>query len=230
MNISFADIVILHSTLDSKPMPRNIKYLDRLQDIASKNNIQITFKPMPWKRALLLIEKGLADGLINASYQSKRALYARYPMKENRVDGSKRLNDGKTYYIYKNRNSTLKWDGEKFINPDGAVGAMQKYAVIEDLEKHENIAIQTMNEKVSLIRAVARKKLAAYAGMANEVDFVLKKYPIFAQQIVRESMPIRKKDYFLIFSKKTYQHKSQDMESIWNGLKKFNESKVRNSD
>ncbi len=213
------DILILHSSNDGKTSPSNIQYLEKLQKIANTNGIKIKFKPTPWKRALLMVEKGKADGVINASYKIDRAKYAVYPMANGKLDGARRLNSGKSYYIYKNRNSTINWDGQKFTNVDGAVGAVTKFAVIDDLKKHKNIKIEIRNNKISLIRDMAMGNIAAYAGMIQDVDKVLKKHSQFAKRIVRESLPIRKKDYFLIFSKKTYQTKKIQMEKIWDGLK-----------
>ena len=218
VNLS-ADILILHDSKDGKVKQSDIQDIEKLQKIADEKNIKVIFQPTPWKRALLMVKKGKADGVINASYNTDRVKYAMYPMKNGQLDSSRRLNPGKSYYIYKNRNSTIKWDGESFLNPDGAVGAISTFAVIDDLKKHDNIKIITKNSKISLIRDLATGKLAAYAGMSQNVDKVLKKHPQFAKRIVRESIPIRKKNYFLIFSKKTYKDKKNDMEKIWNGLK-----------
>jgi len=213
-----ADILILHSSNDGKAKPADVQYLQKLQDIATKNGIKIKFQPTPWKRALLMIEKGKADGVINASFKSNRAEFALYPMKNGILDSNRRLNDGKSYYIYKNRKSTIKWDGKKFTDVDGAVGAVAKFAVIDDLKKHKNIKIEIRSNKISLIRDMAMGNIAAYADMIAEVDKVLKKHSQFAKRIVREPLPIRKKDYFLVWSKKTYKNKKVEMEKIWDGL------------
>ncbi len=221
---SFADIIIVYGANVgvTKPAPHQKVDTDKLIEIAKTNNIKLTLKPMPWKRALLLVEKGRVDGVINASYKKNRTIYAVYPMNNNQLDSSRRLNDGMSYYIYKNRNSTLKWDGKKFINPDGAIGVMAKFAVVEDLKKHPNITIKEFDNNPEIIRSLATAKIAGYAGTYISVDKILKKYPSFAKNIVRESIPIRKKEYFLIFSKKTYKQKNKEMETIWNGLKKYN--------
>lgn len=218
----WADILVLHPSINGNAEPSNKIYLKRLQQIAYENEIKIKFKAIPWKRALLMVEKGLADGVINASYKKSREQYAVYPMLNNKLDYSKRINDGKSYYIYKHKDSKIRWNGKVFLNPDGDIGVMDKYAVIDDLKKHNNITVKTFAENPEIIRCLASKKIAAYAGMANIVDELLNKYPKLAKNIVRESMPIRKKEYFLIFSKKTYTQKNNEMEKIWNGLKKYN--------
>lgn len=216
-----ANMVIAYSSKNHKPSAVQIRDIELLKSIANKHNIDITFKATPWKRALLLLEKGMIDGVMNASYKVNRAKYALYPMKNNHLDTQKRLNNGNTYYIYKHKDSTLLWDGKKFITPDGNVGVMEKFAVIEDLKKHSNISIQEFTNNTELIRKLAHKTIVAYAGISLEVDEVLKKYPSFSKNIVRESIPIRKKEYFLIFSKKVYPSKDKEIHTIWNGLKEF---------
>ena len=94
-----------------------------------------------------MLEKGKADGVMNASYKKDRAIFAVYPTIKGMLDYSRRLNDGQSYYIYKNRKSTIKWDGVKFTDVDGAVGAVTNFAVIEDLKKHPNIKIEIQSKK-----------------------------------------------------------------------------------
>lgn len=222
-----AEIIIAYDT-KSLGNPKEITPNQRIEinkilNIAKTYNIKVTFKPVPWKRALLLVEKGLIDGVIQASYKTTRAAYAKYPMKNNEIDSSKKLNDGNSYYVYRNINSALRWNGKEFLN-GGTVAAMEKYAVIEDLKKHPNIKIKTFLNNSQIVRKLAKEKLDAYAGIAKTTDKLLKKFPSLAKEIVKESIPIRKKDYFLIFSKITYKEKSKDMEKIWDGLKEFNKN------
>ncbi len=218
VSMMLGDLLILHSSNDGKTKPSDVPYIKQLQNIANINGIKVKFKPTPWKRALLMLEKGKADGVMFASYKDDRAKYAVYPTKDGELDANRRLNDGKSYYIYKNRNSTINWDGKKFTGVDGAVGAVTQFAVIDDLKKHDNIKIEIRSNKISLIRDVATGKISAYAGMIKDVDKVLKEHSQFAKRIVRESLPIRKKDYFLVWSKKTYGAKKVTMEKIWGGL------------
>lgn len=225
LNYTYAEIVIAFDTQSmgtaNKPSPHQKVELDKLQKIANDNNIAISFKAYPWKRSLLMVEKGVIDGVIQASYKTDRATYAKYPMMGGQPDSSKRLNDGNSYYIYRNLETPLRWDGKTFSHK-GTVAAMDKYAVVEDLKKHPNITIQTFTNNAEIIRKLATKQIDAYAGSAIITDNLLKKFPALAKNIVRESLPIRKKDYFLIFSKITYKEKSKDMETLWNGLQKFN--------
>ncbi len=220
-----AELLILYVSYKGNIQPYNVQSIQKhndlvkIQKIADVNGIKIKLKSMPWKRALLMLKKGKADGTINASYKKERALYSVYPMKNNILDASRKLNNGSSYYIYKNKKSTINWDGDKFTNVDGGVGAMTKYAVVKDLKKHKNIEVIERNNRMSLMRDLATGKLSAYAGMKTQVDKVLNEYPQFTNKIIMEPSPIRKKDYYLIFSKKSYKNKKEEIEKIWDGLK-----------
>lgn len=220
----YAEITIVYAKTQQyvgKPQPEQQIEIDKITTIANKENINVKFKAHPWKRALLMLEKGLVDGVINASYKDNRAKYSVYPMKDGKSDYTKRLNDGNSYYVYRNKNSDLHWDGKNFSQV-GTVGVMSSYAVIEDLKKHPKIIIREFIKNTKLLRKLASGDLDAYAGTSRVVDELLKKYPALAKNIVRESLPIRKKEYYLIFSKIRYKHKTDEMEKIWQGLQKFN--------
>lgn len=213
-----AELLILHNSTSERPNKDSMIEVEKLQKIASKYNITVKFKGYPWKRSLMMIEKGLADGCINASYKEDRATYAMYPMVGGKLDSSRRLNDGNAYYIYKNRKSTLQWDGKKFTKVDGPIGVKVGYAVIEDLKKHKNVEIKIRAREEHLLADLSKRKIAAIATGESLLNFKdrLKNFDLIVK---KEPIAIRKKDYFLIFSKKTYAKKYKDIQQLWNGLK-----------
>jgi len=225
-NLCANEIVISYAQSSSNygkpPIKKQQIDIDKIKKIAKEKNINVKFKAVPWKRSLLMLEKGLLDGAMNASYKVAREKFAVYPISNGKVDRSKRLNDGNTYYIYRHIDSSLRWDGKKFIN-GGKVGVREKYAVIDDLKKHPNIEIEECVKNFELVRKLSSKVIEAYAGSAIETNVLIKKYDKFSKSIVKEPLPIRKKDYFLIFSKKAYSKNSKQMEAIWLGLKEYNE-------
>lgn len=214
----YSELLILHNSLINKPNSLALREIKRLGKLANANNIKVKFKGVPWKRALMMIQKGVADGLINASYKTERAKYALYPMKNGELDSTRRLNPGKTYYIYKNKNSTISWDGKKFSNVDGFVAAKENFAVVEDLKKHDNIKIITLAREELIIRKLIQGKIAAYATMVSQQEN-MEKISGFKEMVSKEKIPIRNKDYFLIFSKKTYKDKKDTIEKMWDLLK-----------
>lgn len=223
-SITFAELLISYDiqNRDNLEIPTDNQKieLNKIKNIANKYNIKVTFKGLPWNRSLLMLEKGMIDGVINASYKKNRTLFANYPMINDLPDSSKRLNDGDSYYIYRHKNSKLQWDGKKF-HGSGSVATVDRYAVIDDLKKHPNITIKIFTSNTDIIRKLVRGKLDSYAGNTPVTNRLLNDFPALSKNIIKDPIPIRKKEYFLIFSKKTYPQKIKEMQLIWQGLQEY---------
>lgn len=214
-----AKLLILHVHVPQHPNPSTFKYVKELASLAKKHNLEVEFKGVPWKRGLILIEQGKADGLVGASYTKDRAKYGVYPMKDGKLDHSRRSDNGKTYFLYKNKNSSITWDGKKFSNVDGVIGAKRGYAIVNDLKKHKNIQFKELpNLNVSL-RKLITGKLVAYAGLEMEIEDLENKSE-FKKHMIKEPIPLRQKPYFVMFSKIRYENKKEEIEKFWDMLKK----------
>ena len=88
-SVAQAELLILHNSTPNKPNPASQLEADKIKRLANGSGLSLAFKGVPWKRALVMIEKGVADGLINASYKKDRAQYAVYPMKDGKLDSSR---------------------------------------------------------------------------------------------------------------------------------------------
>ncbi len=62
------------------------------------------------------------------------ALAEAYPMKDGKHDPAYRLR-GIKYSLYKNKNSSIEWDGQKITSIDGDIGAAKSFAIVKDLQK-----------------------------------------------------------------------------------------------
>lgn len=213
-----AELLILHVDLPHHPSKNSKERVERLTKLAKKHNLQLKFQGVPWNRGLKMIEKGVADGLVDASYNDERAKYAVYPMKEGKPDSSRKISAGNTYYLYKNKNSTIVWDGEKFTNPDGLVAAKAGYAVIGDLKKHKNIEITVSPNENKIMRDLLSGKVVAYAALGNEVHKYINTTE-FKSTIIKEPIYIRQKPYFVMFSKISYEKKKDEIEKFWDMLR-----------
>ncbi|MES9956410.1 MAG: transporter substrate-binding domain-containing protein [Sedimenticola sp.] len=214
----YAELLILHVDLPQHPSEAAREQVNRLKGLAEKHDMQLKFKAVPWNRGLVMIEKGVADGIIDASYNVKRAQYAVYPMKNGELDLSRKIGEGGTYHLYKNKNSTIAWDGEKFTNPDGPVAAKDGYAVIVDLEKHDNIEIVVSPNENIIVRDLLSGRIAGYAAFDTEIQNYSDTQQ-FKNTIIKEPIPIRQKPYFVIFSKTSYAKKKDEIEKFWNMLR-----------
>ncbi|MCP4353588.1 MAG: amino acid ABC transporter substrate-binding protein [Desulfobacterales bacterium] len=178
-----------------------------------KYGISIKLKPIQWSRGLELIKLGFADGIINASYNKDRATYAVYPMKDGKHNPAKRLK-GIAYMLYKNKNSSIEWDGKKITGIDGDIGAVKSFAIVKDLRKM-GIKVKEFQSELGIMKDVAIGKLKA-TGMQDYIaDVRIEKEPFLRENIVKLPIPLKKKDYYLIFSKKFYKEHKDTAEAIW---------------
>ena len=120
--------------LSTQPKANRIVYHMLNVVLPEVYGINIKLKPIMWSRGLELIKASLADGIINASYNDERAAYAIYPMKAGKPDPAKMLRLAE-YFLYKNKNSTITWDGTKFAGIDGDIVSISSFAIVKDLRK-----------------------------------------------------------------------------------------------
>jgi len=88
---------------------------------------------LPWKRCMDSLGKNQVDGVFGASYKEKRQKFGVYPMANGKHDGSKQLHPD-SYSLYVPKGSNLSWDGDKFINLTGKMGAPMGYSIIEKIK------------------------------------------------------------------------------------------------
>ncbi len=222
-------IVILYSDADKKidlndlsttPSKVNrIIYHMLHKVLPQKYKIPIKLKPVSWSRGLELIKQGSADGIINASYNEERAKFAVYPMKDGRHNPAKRLR-GINYSLYKNKDSSIEWDGHKITKIDGNIGAVKSYAIVNDLQKL-GIDVKEFQFELKIMKDVAIGKLKA-AGMQDYVaDDFINQRPFLKENISKFQIPLKQKDYYLIFSRKFYREHQETAENIWEIMAKY---------
>ena len=71
------------------------------------------------------------------------------------------------------------------------------------------------------IKELIDGKLSSIANLQTDMDSFFKINPEFSTKIIMEKEPIRKKDYHIVWSKRTYKDKKKEMDIIWNGLKRY---------
>ncbi|MDB2405308.1 transporter substrate-binding domain-containing protein [Arcobacteraceae bacterium] len=226
LNISlFADkINLLYDVQnDGTIYPNSVWIVDMIKEAGEMNGIEVNFQGAPWSRALKLVESGLADGLINASYKKSRAKFAVYPLKDGKPDISKSLKAPR-YYLYKRKDNSLDFDGKKLINNDGIIGAIKSYAVVDNL-KDLNAKIAHGLSSASNLNNVLHGKYIATAELESQADVIISKNSQMKEFIVKIPIPVRQKEYYLIISKKYYNKNAQIAHKIWDGIAKLKDTK-----
>ena len=215
--------LLYDSQNDGSIDPNSVWVVQMIKEAGRINGIDINFQGGPWSRALQLVKDGFAHGVINASYDKDRAKYAVYPMINGKLDKSKSLK-APAYYLYKRKDSNFDFDGKKLINAKGYIGAIPSYAVIKDLKKL-NAKVQYKTNVISNLNSVLYKEFLATAQLASEADVVINENKELKKNIVKLSVPIRKKEYYLIFSKNYYKQNQAKVHKIWNTIEKLKNKK-----
>ena len=214
--------ILYDARSDGSIDPSSVWIVKMIKEAGKENNIEINFEGASWSRALELLKDGFVDGLINASYKQSRAEFSVYPFKNGKLDLKKSLK-APAYYLYKHIDNPLDFDGKKLINANGNISAIKSYAVVDNLKSLNANIVYGLNT-ISNLNDVLYKKNIATAELSNEADFLINSNEKIKQNIVKLPIPIRKKEYFLIFSKKYYASNSENAKKVWNSIEKLKNS------
>jgi polar amino acid transport system substrate-binding protein len=206
---------------DVSSQPRENRIVFHMLNVVLPNRYGINIKMMPvkWSRGLELIKAGFVDGMINASYNDERSAYAVYPMKTGKPDSTKTLRLA-IYSLYKNKNSTITWDGLKFDGIDADIVSINSYAIVDDLRKM-GIAVKEESNTAWIIRCLAIGKVKSAALQSYVADEFLADNPSLIENIIKVETPLKKKEYYLIFSKKFYHEHEELALAIWDAIEDY---------
>lgn len=217
LSLSAANVNLLYDAeSDGSISPTSVWIVDMIKEAGKLKGIDVHFEGAPWSRALELVKEGIADGLINASYKASRAEYAVYPLKEGKPDISKSLK-APAYHLYKRKEHPLEFDGTKLLHAEGAIGAIQSYAVIDDLKALGAEIVFGINE-TSNLNNVLHGQYIATAELADIADPIIQKHPEMKKHLLKLPIPVRQKEYYLIFSKHFYKKYPDIANTIWEGI------------
>lgn len=181
--------------------------------------INIKMKPIMWTRGLELIKAGLADGIIDASYNDERAGYAVYPMKAGKPDPAKMLRLI-SYSLYKNKNSTITWDGKRFDDIDGEIVSVGSFAIVKDLRKI-GITVREEPNFTWIMRSLAIGKFKSAALQIYMADEFLANNSALKENIIKVEPPLKRKEYYVIFSIKFFSEHEELAKTIWDAIEDY---------
>lgn len=193
-----------------------------LELLSAKYGLQVKLAAVPWKRCLGEIEAGTIAGGFSASYKDERAKYAVYPMANGKLDASRRMmNDG--YTLYRATGSTIGWDGSKFLNLTGPVGANAGYSIVDDLKKWGATVDDGAKSSDNSMKKLIAGAVQGAAFQTLEGEMVAAK-PEYVGKVEKVSPPLVEKPLFLIFGKNYYSKNQKFVEDFWNMVAAVRES------
>lgn len=190
---------------------------------AAKAGVKVEISALPWKRCLGEVESGAMAGALAGSYKDERAKFANYPMAGDKPDASRRMyTDG--YTLYRVKGNTVSWDGSKFVNMTGSIGAQRGYSIIDDLKK----AGAKVDEGPATAKDNLKKLVAgqiqglALSTLEGEVST---KAPEFAGKVEKVTPPLVEKPYFALFGKDFYSKNQKAVDGLWAAMATVRDSK-----
>ena len=219
-------IKLCHDDADSSPwLMKDAKGLNivLMEAAAAKVGVKLEIQMFPWKRCLGAVEDGSIHGAIAASYKDERAKFAVYPTKDGKPDADRRLHT-EEYSLYRAKGGTVSWDGTKFSNLSGSIGAQRGYSIIDNLKKWEAKVDEGGALPKDNMKKIIGGQVQGVALTSQEGDILLNS-PEFAGKIEKVATPLIQKPYFTIFGKDYYSKNQKTVDSLWSTMATIRESK-----
>jgi len=192
-----------------------------LENAAKDLDLEVEFVRRPNKRVLFELEKGRADGAFCYSFKETRLKAGVYPMTIDSIPDSKNRITAISYYLYKKRNSTLDWDGKKFINLKGPLGGNRGYSIVKDL-REKGVEVEEAKTTEQNMFKLQKGRIAGYAMQDITADSFVESGQY--GDIVRIPTPLATKDYFLIFSHQFIAKHPDICKKLWNKIGELRDS------
>ena len=183
---------------------------------AEKLGIELQLKRMPWKMCLKQLEHDQVDGVFPASFKPERMEIGVYPMKDGKVDPTRRTRNN-SYYLYKLKSSPAEWDGESFHDLSGMVAAPGGWAIIEDLKKM-NVSVKEVPIHANSPDLLLQNRVEGFICLETVFDGYLKRRPEKYKNIVKVKKPIWEKPYYLMLSRKFVRERPELAQKIWDTI------------
>ncbi len=198
----FAKTLLL-VTLESPPaeyiengQPKGIN-VEIIKEGLKRMGYRFKIEFVPWKRALSMVKNGLADGIIDAAYNSERAEYLHYPNEEIYVE---------EWYCFKRKDFDLTLDKDLANAGKISIGISRGFVyggiIQEAIDKKLFRSIQEVHNNELNIKKLVGKRFDMFVGVKATILFLAKKMG-YADKIEVIKMTDTDRD-FLLSSSKTY--------------------------
>ena len=197
--------------------------VELVNEAAQRAGCKLTWERLPNRRVQVEMERGDADAMLMYSFNTERAKYAVYPMKGGIPDAALRLAT-LSYFVYVKANGNTQWDGERFGNLNGPVGANFGYSVAADLKKL-GLVVEEVRSTEQNLNKLQMDRISAYVMQDFPADLVIEQKALTGVQ--KLPIPFSTKDYFLPYSQRFFNASSADGLRLWAQIGKTKSSRIK---
>jgi polar amino acid transport system substrate-binding protein len=200
--------------------------IELYREVAKQLKLDITFKRLPWKRCLKLIEHNKVQGVFPASFKEERMKIGVYPMRKGQVDATRKTRNN-AYYLYKMKSSPIFYNGSSFENVRGMIGVPIGWAIVDDLKKMQ-VSVKELPIHENSLDILVQNRINGFVCLETVFDGYIKRNPTKYSDIVKVSPPIWEKPYYLIQSHAFVNANPELAHKIWDTILAIKESEVFN--
>lgn len=192
--------------------------LELLKRVGERVRINLAFKRVPWKRGLLLLETGEADGIFHSSYVPAREAIGAYPRTPDGQPDAGRALFSQSYALFVTAGSGVSWDGTILGGLGGRpVGATAGYAVVDELERL-GAPVEAQRLPALNLAKLVQGRIAAYAELETMALAAIRRDPARFGAIVKLEPPLRTRAYHLMLSLRFVERDRALAEAVWNAI------------
>jgi polar amino acid transport system substrate-binding protein len=198
----------------------------QMQLVAKESGIEFDFVRLPWKRCLLEVEAGRIHAAIAASYNKERAIWGVYPRTpDGKLQRDYRMHTD-SFYVYRHADSQIRWQTKGFQNLGSeSVGAQLGYSVGKDLEE-AGYRIKYHPASSDLLSYLENRVLQVIVLQDHEAKRQLSHRPSLRDIVIREALPVKVADQYLLFGNAFYNANKAQVQMIWQSIEKVRKSKL----
>ncbi|MCP4110978.1 MAG: amino acid ABC transporter substrate-binding protein [Desulfobacteraceae bacterium] len=188
--------------------------------------IDVKFELLPWRRLLKYLKESTLDGALGPSFSKKRLNIAKYPLTSSGEPNESAALHMDGYTFYKRKGDPFDYDGERFINFTGKIGANSGFSIVKKLKKKGIEVEDSAKTTKQNLKKLYRGRLQVVVDSGIRADYHLKNNAELQTKIVKVPTPYGYSGRYLIFSNGFYQQYPKIAEQLWTEIRKIKNSEA----
>ena len=195
-----------------------------IERAAARSGVAVEFHFMRWGHCLLRLSDGRMDGAFNSSFIPERQSFARFPLRDGKPDGDRRLMRS-GYHLFQRKGGMAQWDGSRLVVA-GPVGVPSgSFAITQRLREVGLTQVdQRRYRPADILAALKNQGLEAAVLKSEEGMRLLRDDRELGAALEMLPLPIAQKDFFLIYSQPFMAARGAEGERLWEAIARERES------